>query len=102
MSEDTNMSKSPDGDNRTKYSERATAAAHEAVDRIGEQAAHTEERIHKTADGVRRQSHEVREHATEMSEEATVKARTYVREHPIASLTAAFGVGVLLSTLMRR
>ena len=84
------------------YSERATAAAHDAVDRIGEQAERAEERIRGAAGDVRRRSYEARDRARELSDEATMTARSYLREHPLASLAVAFGVGMLFSSIMRR
>ncbi len=84
------------------YTERATAAAHDAVDRMGAKAAEAEERIRETADELRRRSYDARGRANDLGEEAVISARTYMREHPIASLAIAFGVGALMSSLLRR
>lgn len=84
------------------YAQRATAAAHEAVDRVGAKAERAEERLREAADDMQRRSHDARLRARDMGEEATLTARTYVNEHPIASLAVAFGVGMLISAVMRR
>lgn len=87
---------------RTEYTDRATAAAHETVDRVGERAARAEERLRDAADDVGRRSEDARNRARDMREDAVAGASTYVREHPVTSLAIAFGVGVVASLLMRR
>lgn len=84
------------------YAERATAAAHDAVDRVGERAVRAEERLRDTADEIRRKGNRARDRAQEMGDDAAVTARSYLHEHPLASLAAAFGAGVVISALMRR
>lgn len=87
---------------KSNYSDKATAAAHDAVDRFGEQAARTEERLRDAADDIQRRSSAARERAEGLGDDVSVRTRSYVQEHPLASLGVAFGVGVLLSALMRR
>ncbi|MGD2118001.1 MAG: hypothetical protein PVG66_06565 [Chromatiales bacterium] len=86
----------------TQYSERATAAAHDVVDRVGEKAAHVEERIHEAADAAQRKAGDARHRAEDFSEEAMATTRGYVNQHPFASLAMAFGAGIVLSALFRR
>ncbi len=87
---------------KRNYSERATSAAHEAVDQIGAQAAKAEEHLRTKAEDVRRRSGEMRDRARFMGEDAKVATTDYVRERPLASLAMAFGAGILFSILTRR
>lgn len=84
------------------YAKKATAAAHDAVDRVGEKAGRAEERLRDAAEDVQRRSHDARDRARGLGDEATLTARTYLHEHPVASLAVAFGVGMLVSAFMRR
>lgn len=88
--------------NKPNFSEKATAAAHDAVDRMGEKAARAEERLRDAADDVQRRSYDARDRARDLGDEAVVNARSYMKEHPLASLAVAFGVGMLVSAIMRR
>lgn len=86
----------------SNYSERATSAAHDAIDRVGAQASKAEEQLRAKAEDVRRRSGEMRDRARFMGEDAKVTTRNYVRERPLATMAMAFGAGVLLSILTRR
>ncbi len=90
------------GSNGSTYSERLTQAAHETIDRVGEQAADMERRLKDKAGEVRRKSTDGRDRAQEMGQEAVETARSYAHDHPFATLAVAFGAGVLLSSLVRR
>lgn len=84
------------------YSERATATAHDVVDRVGDKAARAEEQLRDKSEELRQKGYEARARAEELGSEAEVRARSYMQEHPMTSLAVAFGAGVLISALMRR
>ncbi|WP_078120493.1 DUF883 family protein [Thiosocius teredinicola] len=102
MNEPNEINDINDMKSKRNYSERATSAAHDAVDRVGAQASKAEEHLRATAEDVRRRSGEMRDHARFMGEDAKVATTDYVRDRPLASLAMAFGAGVLFSILTRR
>lgn len=74
----------------TDHIERASSTAHDAVDRVAQTASQYAERFGEQAEAL-----------MEMKDNWVEGARDYVREHPIAALGIAVGVGYVLSMLMR-
>jgi ElaB/YqjD/DUF883 family membrane-anchored ribosome-binding protein len=82
--------------------QRAARGAHETVDRLAEKAAPAVDRLKETYAGV---SQSVQSHAEEWmhkEQEMVESTRTYVREHPMASVAAAMAVGMLLGRVFLR
>jgi len=74
----------------TDQIERASSTAHDTIDRVAQTASAYAERFGEKA-----------EEWLEMKDNWVEGAREYVREHPIAALGIAVGVGYVLSMLMR-
>jgi len=74
----------------TDHIERVSSGAHDAVDRVAQTASAYAERFGEQAEAL-----------MEMKDNWVEGARDYVREHPIAALGIAVGVGYVLSMLMR-
>lgn len=87
---------------RSSYSEKLAAAAHDALESVGDKAVRTKERLCDAADDLQRRSHAARDRARDLADEAVMQARSHVKEHPLASHAVAFGVGILMSAIMRR
>lgn len=74
-----------------KVSARATQAAHDAIDSLGQRGAEAEERLR--AAGTR---------ASERGQEISEEVAAYVNKNPLASLGIAAAVGFVLGALLRR
>lgn len=80
---------------------RATAGAHEAVDRFADKAAPA---VHKLGTGVTHASEALREgahRAREIGDEWRQSLRGSVRDQPLTSVMVAMGAGWLIGRLMR-
>jgi len=77
-------------------------SAHEAVDSIAETAAQAEENIRAASATAKERLRAGKERAQERGAEVSDNVRSYVHANPIMALGAAFAVGVVLSSLMRR
>lgn len=71
-------------------SDRATEAAHDAVDRLGESSARAEEMLRDQG-----------EYAMERSGELMEDLEAYVHEHPLTAVGIAVAAGFVLGSLMR-
>jgi ElaB/YqjD/DUF883 family membrane-anchored ribosome-binding protein len=83
-------------------SERATHAAHETIDRVGERAARVEEQVRDTAAQAADRARELRDQASEKLQDQLEGVSLYIRKHPLQSAAIAFAAGVLVSSLLRR
>lgn len=77
-------------------------SAHDAVDSIAETAAYAEENIRAASTNAKERLRAGKERAQEKGVEVTDNVRSYVSENPLMAIGAAFAVGVMLSSLMRR
>jgi len=80
----------PTSTRNTDTIERASSTAHDTIDRVSQTASAYAERFSEQAEAW-----------MEMKDNWVEGAREYVREHPIAALGIAAGVGYILSMLMR-
>lgn len=81
---------------------RVVQGAHEAVDRVAEKAGPAVERLKS---GVAGAAESLQSHAEEfgaMQEQWMQNARGCVRDHPLATVAIAVGVGMLLSRMVAR
>jgi ElaB/YqjD/DUF883 family membrane-anchored ribosome-binding protein len=84
------------------YAQRATEAAHEQVDKIGERLEAGEERLRDAAANAEEKIDDVRERAGEDFSVLAEQARGYVREHPLTAAAVAFAAGVIFVSVLRR
>jgi ElaB/YqjD/DUF883 family membrane-anchored ribosome-binding protein len=87
---ETNLSSSGMADKAHAGIEQASSTAHDAVSRAADVA----------SVGVRRLA-EKRDQLTDAGDQLVAATRGYVRDHPVASVGIALGVGFLLSRLWR-
>jgi ElaB/YqjD/DUF883 family membrane-anchored ribosome-binding protein len=73
-----------------KHIERVSDGAHRVVDTAADRAAALADRFGEKADEL-----------MEMKEDWLEAGRTYVRDHPVASLGIAIAAGYLLSAILR-
>lgn len=95
------MADKPSADNSGDVLGRVVQGAHSAIDRMADTAAPAVQRLQ---DGVQAASESLSERAEEaraMGEEWTDSLRSTVRDHPLAAITTALAVGVLLARLAR-
>lgn len=89
-------------DNAHARTEGAARLAHDLIDRVARRAELAEEGIRKTAsDAEKKMRHSLRR-AREKSIDAQGSMGEFVRNHPIAAVGIAVGVGMLLSSMARR
>lgn len=82
--------------------EKATAAAHHAVDAMSTKAASAEETIRKTASESSEAWHQRQEQLQQQLESGYQRTRSFAAENPVAAAGIAFAAGVLLTALLRR
>lgn len=81
---------------------RAAQGAHDAIDRVAERAGPAVERLRAGMSGAADMLHARAEQFGAMQEQWMESTRTCVREHPLATVAVAVGVGMLLSRLLAR
>ena len=86
--------------NRT--TDKAAAAAHEAVDKMATTADNIEERVRHSANRAQDQARDTADRAQRISADVITDVRHYVYEHPVASLGISFAAGLVFSALLRR
>ncbi|MDB6061186.1 MAG: hypothetical protein JWM78_1289 [Verrucomicrobiaceae bacterium] len=79
----------------------AAKIAHELIDRVARVARESEERIRQTASSAESSLQQTLSTARIKSSAAGDSVTDFVRQHPLAALSIAFGSGVLLSYLTR-
>ncbi len=93
--EDVRFSQSP-------VTREATEKAHEMVDHAADHVAQAEAQIRSKSEQTRQSLSEKQDELSRNVDLYLDKSRTFMKEHPAASLGIAFGAGVLLARLMRR
>ncbi|MGE5386646.1 MAG: DUF883 family protein [Betaproteobacteria bacterium] len=81
---------------------RVVQGAHEAVDRVAEKAGPAVERLKSGVSGAAESLHAHAEEFGAMQEQWMQSARGCVRDHPLATVAIAVGVGMLLSRMVAR
>lgn len=79
---------------------RGASSAHDTVERVAERAHDT---VDKMADAASRAAENLGDRSgqvSEYSDRAMVQARTYMQEHPIATIGIAVATGFLLSKML--
>ena len=82
--------------------EKATSAAHDAVDALSSKAATAESSVRKGASSSAETLTEKQLLAQEKFGECTAKTRAFARENPLATAGIAFAAGMLITSLFRR
>ena len=82
--------------------EKATSAAHDAVDALSTKAATAESSVRKGASSSAEALSEKQLIAREKMSECTAKTRAFVSENPLATAGIAFAAGMLITSLFRR
>ena len=82
--------------------EKATSAAHEAVDALSTKAATAESSVRKGASSSAEALSEKQLIAREKLSECTAKTRAFASENPLATAGIAFAAGMLITSLFRR
>ncbi|MDA8939728.1 DUF883 domain-containing protein [Pseudoalteromonas marina] len=82
--------------------EKATSAAHDAVDELSTKAATAESSVRKGASSSAEALSEKQLIAREKLSECTAKTRAFASENPLATAGIAFAAGMLITSLFRR
>ncbi len=82
--------------------EKATSAAHVAVDALSTKAATAESSVRKGASSSAEALSEKQLIAREKLSECTAKTRAFASENPLATAGIAFAAGMLITSLFRR
>ncbi|PCC13648.1 DUF883 domain-containing protein [Pseudoalteromonas sp. JB197] len=88
--------------NEAPFTEKATSAAHDAVDALSSKAAVAESSVRKGATSSAETLSEKQLIAREKLGEYTSKTRTLAAENPLATAGIAFAAGMLVTALFRR
>lgn len=83
-------------------SERIAEVMHEAIDRFTQRATEAEQRIKHAANDAQASMKAKRENIQATAERTENALETYVEEHPWRSLGIAFGIGIAVTSLLRR
>ena len=84
------------------FTEKTVAAAHEAIDRLSERVAKTEERLRGAANQGQQSWTEKQEEVRAQGEGSVSSARDYARENPLMTAGIAFAAGLIVANLLRR
>lgn len=82
--------------------EKATSAAHQAVDALSIKAASAESSVRKGASSSAEALSEKQLIAREKLTECSAKTRAFATENPLATAGIAFAAGMLVTSLLRR
>jgi len=82
--------------------EKATSAAHDAVDALSTKAATAESSVRKGASSSAEALSEKQLIAREKLSECTAKTSAFASENPLATAGIAFAAGMLITSLFRR
>ena len=88
--------------NEAPFTEKATSAAHDAVNALSSKAAVAESSVRKGATSSAETLSEKQLIAREKLGEYTSKTRTLAAENPLATAGIAFAAGMLVTALFRR
>lgn len=84
------------------FTEKTVAAAHEAIDRLSERVARTEERLRGAASEGQQTWTERQEELRAQVEGSVSSAREYAQENPLMTAGIAFAAGLIVANLLRR
>lgn len=82
--------------------ERATEAAHHAVDSMAQKASAAEDTLRKTAATSKEAIAHKQEEIKQQLQSSYSKTRTLAQQNPLATAGIAFVAGMLVTTLLRR
>jgi len=82
--------------------EKATSAAHEAVDSLSSKAATAEQSVRSGASSSAQTLNEKQLIAREKLDQYTEKTRDFATQNPLATAGLAFAAGMLVTSLFRR
>ncbi len=82
--------------------EKASEAAHEAVDKVAEKAAVAETRLRHTVNSGAEQLQEKKQEAMQGTEDVIAQVRSYTKENPLAAAGIAFAAGLIAARLLRQ
>lgn len=82
--------------------EHVAQVIHDAIDRFAVHAAEAEQRVRDAAADAEDKLRVSRDAARAKTDEAASAVEGYVEHHPWTALGIAFGVGMILSSLLRR
>lgn len=91
-----------DLENEAPLTNKATSAAHDAVDALSSKAAAAEGGVRQGAASSAQSLNEKQLAAREKLEECTSKTRQFASENPLATAGIAFAAGMLATSLFRR
>jgi ElaB/YqjD/DUF883 family membrane-anchored ribosome-binding protein len=101
--QNTGMQGSTPGATSTgRYAENVAEKATESLSRLSETAQQAVDRVKDAASQATTRLSEKGQELWEMRGEAVDTARSYVREHPIATIGIAIAIGLLISRLTSR
>lgn len=89
-------------DDGRRLSDRATRAAHRAIDEVGERAAHVEDRLRETADRATHRAREEGDRARAEVDESLRELSRYIERNPLTAAALAFAAGVLVTAVLNR
>lgn len=82
--------------------DRASTAAHSAVDSIADKAATAEEKIRQTAANSQGTFKQKEEEIKQQVSQSMDRTREMAKQNPLATIGVAFAAGMLFSSLLRR
>ncbi|WP_213996621.1 DUF883 family protein [Arsukibacterium sp.] len=82
--------------------ERASEAAHHAVDAMAEKAASAEDTLRKTAASSKATIDQKQEELKMQMQSSYERSKQFAHENPLAAAGIAFAAGMLVSALLRR
>lgn len=88
--------------NGAPFTEKTVSAAHEAIDRLSERVARTEERLRGAAAHGQENWTEKQEELRAQFEGSVSGAREYARENPLMAAGIAFAAGLVIANILRR
>jgi ElaB/YqjD/DUF883 family membrane-anchored ribosome-binding protein len=100
--QNTMQGSTPGGTTTGRYAENVADKATESLGRLTETAQQAMERLSDVASQTANRLSEKGQELWDMRGEAADQARSYVREHPIATIGIAIAIGLLISRLTSR
>ncbi|WP_333609701.1 DUF883 domain-containing protein [Arsukibacterium sp.] len=87
---------------KSPVTERASEAAHHAVDAMAEKAATAEDSLRRTAASSKATIDQKQEELKMQMQSTFERSKQFAQENPIAAAGIAFAAGMLVSALLRR
>jgi ElaB/YqjD/DUF883 family membrane-anchored ribosome-binding protein len=102
MQSTTMQGSTPGAGSTTQAAEAITTRASEKLSDLGSAAQDTYDRVRSAASQAANRLSERSDELWELQQRASDTARTYMREHPLATIGIAVAVGLILSRLLSR